>query len=81
MGRKTREHSTRLAGGRDIQVSGELSNNQGTKAEVQADLRAGPLSPKKYYVHNNIFRYQVLQVLYVDLEQVFRQVLSRILSE
>ena len=42
-----------------VQVSGELSNNgQPMRRFVQTFVLA-PQNPKKYYVHNDIFRYQV----------------------
>lgn len=46
-----------------MQVSGELSNNgQPMRRFVQTFVLA-PQSAKKYYVRNDIFRYQVLFVL------------------
>ena len=50
-------HAT-LGEGIVIQVTGELSvNGQPMRAFVQTFVLA-PESPKKYYVHNDIFRYQ-----------------------
>jgi len=55
--RKVDSHKT-LADGVVVQVSGELSNNgQPMRRFVQTFVLA-PQSPKKYYVHNDIFRYQ-----------------------
>ena len=56
--RQVDSHET-LANGVVVQVSGELSNNgQPMRRFVQTFVLA-PQSPKKYYVHNDIFRYQV----------------------
>ena len=58
-------HKT-LADGVVVQVSGELSNNgQPMRRFVQTFVLA-PQSPKKYYVHNDIFRYQVWPLIIVD---------------
>jgi len=55
--RKVDSHKT-LGDGVVVQVSGELSNNgQPMRRFVQTFVLA-PQSPKKYYVHNDIFRYQ-----------------------
>lgn len=57
--RKVDSHKT-LGDGVVVQVSGELSNNgQPMRRFVQTFVLA-PQSPKKYYVHNDIFRYQSL---------------------
>jgi hypothetical protein len=41
-------------------VSGELSNNGEPMRRFMQTFVLAPQSPKKYYVHNDIFRYQVL---------------------
>jgi len=43
-----------------LQVSGELSNNGEPMRRFMQTFVLAPQSPKKYYVHNDIFRYQVL---------------------
>lgn len=51
-------HAT-LANGVVVQVSGELSNNvQPMRRFMQTFVLARNDTPKKYYVHNDIFRYQ-----------------------
>ena len=42
-----------------FQVSGELSNNGQPLRRFMQTFVLAPQSPKKYYVHNDIFRYQV----------------------
>jgi len=42
-----------------LQVSGELSNNGQPMRRFMQTFVLAPQSPKKYYVHNDIFRYQV----------------------
>ena len=51
-------HET-LANGVVVQVSGELSNNGEPMRRFMQTFVLAPQSPKKYYVHNDIFRYQV----------------------
>lgn len=41
-----------------IQVTGELSNNGQPMRRFMQTFVLVPQSPKKYYVHNDIFRYQ-----------------------
>ena len=41
-----------------VQVSGELSNNGQPMRRFMQTCVLAPQSPKKYYVHNDIFRYQ-----------------------
>ncbi|ESN93299.1 hypothetical protein HELRODRAFT_194120 [Helobdella robusta] len=41
-----------------VQVSGELSNNGQLMRKFMQTFILVPQSPKKYYVHNDIFRYQ-----------------------
>ncbi|XP_074647061.1 ras GTPase-activating protein-binding protein 2-like [Tubulanus polymorphus] len=41
-----------------IQVTGELSNNGQPMRRFMQTFVLAPQSPKKYYVHNDIFRYQ-----------------------
>lgn len=41
-----------------VQVSGELSNNGEPMRRFMQSFVLAPQGPKKYYVHNNIFRYQ-----------------------
>ena len=43
-----------------LQVSGELSNNGEPMRRFMQTFVLAPQSPKKYYVHNDIFRYQVI---------------------
>jgi hypothetical protein len=43
-------------------VSGELSNNGQPMRPFMQTFVLAPQSPKKYYVHNDIFRYQVCSV-------------------
>jgi len=63
--RKVDSHKT-LGDGVVVQVSGELSNNgQPMRRFVQTFVLA-PQSPKKYYVHNDIFRYQ--DEVFTDVE-------------
>ena len=50
-------HET-LANGVVVQVSGELSNNGEPMRRFMQTFVLAPQSPKKYYVHNDIFRYQ-----------------------
>ena len=40
------------------QVTGELSNNGQPMRRFMQTFVLAPQSPKKYYVHNDIFRYQ-----------------------
>ena len=42
-----------------FQVSGELSNNGQPMRRFMQTFVLSPLTPQKYYVHNDIFRYQV----------------------
>lgn len=41
-----------------VQVTGELSNNRQPMRRFMQTFILAPQSPKKYYVHNDIFRYQ-----------------------
>lgn len=41
-----------------LQVTGELSNNGQPMRRFMQTFVLAPQSPKKYYVHNDIFRYQ-----------------------
>ena len=41
-----------------LQVTGELSNNGEPMRRFMQTFVLAPQSPKKYYVHNDIFRYQ-----------------------
>lgn len=41
-----------------VQVTGELSNNGQPMRRFMQTFVLAPQSPKKYYVHNDIFRYQ-----------------------
>ena len=41
-----------------FQVTGELSNNGQPMRRFMQTFVLVPQSPKKYYVHNDIFRYQ-----------------------
>ena len=41
-----------------LQVTGELSNNGQPMRRFMQTFVLVPQSPKKYYVHNDIFRYQ-----------------------
>lgn len=50
-------HST-LGSGVVVQVTGELSNNRQPMRRFMQTFVLAPQSPKKYYVHNDIFRYQ-----------------------
>lgn len=50
-------HST-LGTGVVVQVTGELSNNRQPMRRFMQTFVLAPQSPKKYYVHNDIFRYQ-----------------------
>jgi len=54
---KVDSHKT-LAEGVVVQVSGELSNNGEPMRRFVQTFVLAPQSPKKYYVHNDIFRYQ-----------------------
>ncbi len=56
--RQVDAHST-LGSGVVVQVSGELSNNREPMRRFMQTFVLAPQSPKKYYVHNDIFRYQV----------------------
>jgi len=55
--RKVDSHKT-LAEGVVVQVSGELSNNGEPMRRFVQTFVLAPQTPKKYYVHNDIFRYQ-----------------------
>ena len=48
-------HAT-LSSGVVVQVSGELSNNGQPMRRFMQTFVLAPQSPKKYYVHNDIFR-------------------------
>jgi len=50
-------HAT-LGTGVVVQVTGELSNNRQPMRRFMQTFVLAPQSPKKYYVHNDIFRYQ-----------------------
>lgn len=69
-----------LGNGVVVQVTGELSNaGQPMRRFTQTFVLAAQ-SPKKYYVHNDIFRYQVLfkrlfltlNICHMELHCVFR---------
>ncbi|XP_045603978.2 ras GTPase-activating protein-binding protein 1 [Procambarus clarkii] len=47
-----------LGDGVVIQVTGELSNNGNPMRRFMQTFVLAPQTPKKYYVHNDIFRYQ-----------------------
>lgn len=47
-----------LGNGVVVQVTGELSNNGGPMRRFTQTFVLAQQSPKKYYVHNDIFRYQ-----------------------
>lgn len=49
-----------LGGGVVVQVTGELSNNGEPMRRFTQTFVLAAQSPKKYYVHNDIFRYQDL---------------------
>jgi len=55
--RQVDSHAT-LERGVVVQVSGELSNNGQPMRRFMQTFVLAPQSPKKYYVHNDIFRYQ-----------------------
>jgi len=55
--RQVDSHET-LSNGVVVQVSGELSNNGEPMRRFMQTFVLAPQSPKKYYVHNDIFRYQ-----------------------
>lgn len=55
--RQVDAHAT-LGSGVVVQVSGELSNNGQPMRRFMQTFVLAPQSPKKYYVHNDIFRYQ-----------------------
>jgi len=55
--RQVDSHET-LANGVVVQVSGELSNNGEPMRRFMQTFVLAPQSIKKYYVHNDIFRYQ-----------------------
>ena len=42
----------------EFQVTGELSNNGQPMRRFMQTFVLAPQSPKKYYLHNDIFRYQ-----------------------
>lgn len=50
-----------LGDGVVVQVTGELSNAGQPMRRFTQTFVLGAQSPKKYYVHNDIFRYQVCQ--------------------
>ena len=53
-------------------MSGELSNNGEPMRRFMQTFVLAPQSPKKYYVHNDIFRYQdeVWSVLIISMNMV-----------
>ncbi|XP_066304230.1 ras GTPase-activating protein-binding protein 1-like [Branchiostoma lanceolatum] len=55
--RQVDSHPT-LGNGVVVQVTGELSNNGEPMRRFMQTFVLAPQSPKKYYVHNDIFRYQ-----------------------
>merc|ERR1719431_2325151 len=63
--RQVDSHET-LANGVVVQVSGELSNNGEPMRRFMQTFVLAPQSPKKYYVHNDIFRYQ--DEVFTDVE-------------
>lgn len=48
-----------LGNGVVVQVTGELSNDGAPMRRFTQTFVLAAQSPKKYYVHNDIFRYQV----------------------
>lgn len=52
-----------LGNGVVVQVTGELSNNGQPMRRFTQTFVLAAQSPKKYYVHNDIFRYQVLHFI------------------
>ena len=63
--RQVDAHAT-LASGVVVQVLGELSNNHQPMRRFMQTFVLAPQSPKKYYVYNDIFRYQ--DEVFTDLE-------------
>ena len=57
-----------------FQVSGELSNNGEPMRRFMQTFVLAPQSIKKYYVHNDIFRYQD-EVWTNNLQQSFERLL------
>ena len=57
-----------------FQVSGELSNNGEPMRRFMQTFMLAPQSTKKYYVHNDIFRYQD-EVWTNNLQQSFERLL------
>ncbi|XP_068702953.1 ras GTPase-activating protein-binding protein 2-like [Montipora foliosa] len=55
--RQVDSHST-VGGGVVVQVSGELSNDGQPMRRFMQTFVLAPEGPRKYYVHNDIFRYQ-----------------------
>ena len=57
-------------------MSGELSNNGEPMRRFMQTFVLAPQSPKKYYVHNDIFRYQdeVTQVMGQEIYLVYSKV-------
>lgn len=49
-----------LGNGVVVQVTGELSNGGAPMRRFTQTFVLAAQTPKKYYVHNDIFRYQVL---------------------
>lgn len=65
--RQVDAHAT-LASGVVVQVLGELSNNHQPMRRFMQTFVLAPQSPKKYYVYNDIFRYQDEVFTDLDLE-------------
>lgn len=55
--RQVDSHAT-MGNGVVVQVTGELSNNGQPMRRFMQTFVLAPQSPKRYYVHNDIFRYQ-----------------------
>lgn len=56
-----------LGNGVVVQVTGELSNGGAPMRRFTQTFVLAAQSPKKYYVHNDIFRYQVHATLLLDM--------------
>jgi len=65
--RQVDAHAT-LASGVVVQVLGELSNNHQPMRRFMQTFVLAPQSPKKYYVYNDIFRYQ--DEVFTDLDSL-----------
>jgi Nuclear transport factor 2 (NTF2) domain len=58
-------------------VSGELSNNGQPLRRFMQTFVLAPQSPKKYYVHNDIFRYQVGLLASVAANTLYNEYLTK----